>query len=73
MAHFSNFSHFILKETSNAKSELVLLERVPRFCLRPVLYDRNFANIFFIAKYNFIYYWLLMPNLVSFYAKLNEI
>ena len=42
---------YILKETSNSKSELVLLDWTPDLYLRFVLYDIRFANIFIIAKY----------------------
>ena len=41
--------HNILKETSNAKSDLVLLEWTPRLCLRFVLYDMRLVNTFIIA------------------------
>ena len=39
----------ILKETSNAKSQLVLLEWTPCLCLRFVLYDMRLGNTFIIA------------------------
>ena len=65
--------HSILKETSNAKSELVLLEWTPRLCLRFVLSDMSMLNTFIVAMYDVMYYTLLMPTLVAFYAKLNEI
>ena len=62
----------ILKETSNAKSELVLLEWTPRSRQPFVLNDIRLVNIFIIAMYGIMNYSLLMPNLVAFYAKLNE-
>ena len=63
----------ILKETSNAKSELVLLEWIPCLYLCFVVYDMRPVNTFFIAMYGVINYMLLTPNMVAFYAKLNEI
>ena len=63
----------ILKETSNAKSELVLLERTPRLCLRFVLYGMRLVNTFSISNFGVMNYSLLMPNLIAIYAKLNEI
>ena len=62
----------ILKETSNAKSELVLLEWTSRSRQPFVLNDIRLVNIFIIALYGIMNYSLLMPNLVAFYAKLNE-
>ena len=50
----------MLRETSNAKSKLVLLERTLCLCLRFVLYG--------VMNYS-----LFMPELISFYTKLNEI
>ena len=64
---------YILKKTSNAKSELVLLEWTFHLCLRFVLYDMRLVNSFIIAIYGVIDYSLLMPTVVAFYAKLNEI
>ena len=64
---------YILKETSNAKSEFVLLEWTPRLCLCFVLYDMGLVNTFIIVMYDVMNYWLLRPNLVAFYAKPNEI
>ena len=49
-------------ETSNAKSELVLLEWIPRLCLHFVLYDMRLVNTFIIAMYGVMYCLLLMPN-----------
>ena len=40
----------------------------PSFALRFVLYDMRLVNTFIIA----IYGDMIMPNLVAFYAKLNE-
>ena len=40
---------YVLKETSNAKSELLLLEWTPPLCLRFVLYDMRLLNTFTIA------------------------
>ena len=39
-------SRNILEETSNAKSELVLLEWTPRLCLCFVVYDMRLVNTF---------------------------
>ena len=64
---------YILKETSNAKSEFVLLEWTPRLCPCFMLYDMRLVNTFIIAMYGVINYALLMPNVIVFYAKLNEI
>ena len=66
-------NEIILEETSNAKSEHVLLHWTPRLCLRFVLYDMSFVNTFFFAMYNVMNYPLLMLILVAFYAKLNKI
>ena len=66
-----NANSYILKETSNAKSDLVLLEWTPRLCLRFVLYDMRLVNI--IAMYGVMNQLFLMPNLIAFHAKLNEI
>ena len=63
----------ILKETSNAKSERMLLECTPRFCLRPVLYDMRLVNIFIIVMYDVMSYLFLTPNLVASFTKLHEI
>ena len=63
----------ILKETSNAKSGLMLLIWPHVFFLRFVLYDMRLVNAFIITMYGVMNYSLLMPNLVAFYAKLNEI
>ena len=41
----------ILKETSNAKFELVVLKWTSRLCLRFVLYDMRLVNTFIIAMY----------------------
>ena len=57
----------ILKETFNAKSELVLMEWTPRLFLSFVLYDIRLVNTFIIAMYGVMNYSLLMPNLVAFY------
>ena len=64
---------YILRETSNAKSELVLLKWATRLCLRIVLYDKRLVNIFITAMYGVMYYLLLTQNLIAIYAKLNEI
>ena len=64
---------YILKETSNAKSELVLLELTPGLCQCFVLYDMRLVNTFITAMYGVMNCSLLMPVLVAFYAKLNEI
>ena len=58
----------IVKETSNAKSELVLWEQTPCSCLCFVLYDMRHVNTFIIAMYGVMNYSLLMPKLVVFYA-----
>ena len=52
----------ILTETSNAKSEPVLLEWTPRLCLRFVLYDMSLVNTFIIAIYSVMNYSLHIPN-----------
>ena len=52
----------ILKETSNAKSELVLLAWTSCLCLRFVLYDMSLVNTFIIAMYCVMNYSLPMPN-----------
>ena len=52
----------ILKNTSNAKSELVLLEWTPRLCLRFVLYDMSLVNIFIIAMFGVMNYSLHVPS-----------
>ena len=44
-------SQHILKETSNEKSELVLLEWTPRLCLVFVLYNTRLVTTFIIAMY----------------------
>ena len=62
----------ILKETSNAESERMILECTPQFCLHPVLYDMRLVNTFIIVRYDVMSYSLLSPKLVAFYAKLNE-
>ena len=64
---------FLTKETSSAKSELVLMEWAPRLCLCFVLYDMRLVNTFIIAKYCVMNYSLVIPNTVAFYVKLNEI
>ena len=64
---------YTLKEISNAKSELVLLEWTPRLCLHFVLYDMKLVNTFIIAMHGFLNYSLLMLNAVASYAKLDEI
>ena len=58
----------ILKETSDAKSEIVLWEWTPPLCLRFVLNDMRLVTTFIIAMYGD----MIMPKLVAFYAKLNE-
>ena len=62
----------ILKETSNVKSELVLLEWTPRLCLHFVLYDMRLVNTFIIAMYGVMNNSLLVPNLINCDAKLHE-
>ena len=62
-----------LKGNSNVKSELVLLEWIPRLYQRFVLNDMRLINTFIIAMYGAMNYSLLMPNLLTFYARLNEI
>ena len=52
----------ILKGTSNAKSELVLLEWTPRLCLCFVLYYMCLVNTFIIALYGVMNYSLHMSN-----------
>ena len=75
---FESFQPFgyirIVKETSTAKYELMLFERTPRFYLFPVLYAMSHANIFIIVMHGVMNmnYSLLMPDLVSFYAKLMK-
>ena len=64
---------YILKEISNAISELVLLQWAPRLCLRFVLYGMRLVNSFIIVMCGVMNYSLLMQNLVAFFAKLNEI
>ena len=59
---FTSLCAYILKETSNAKSELVLLEWTPRLCLRFVLYDMSLVNTFIIALYGVMNYLLHSPN-----------
>ena len=54
--------YYILKETSNAKSELMLLEWAPLLCLCFVQYDMRFINNLIIAMYDIMNYSLLMPN-----------
>ena len=66
-------NYSVLKKTSNAKSELVLLEMTPRLCLPFVLNDMRLINTYIITQYGVMNYSSLMPNLVAFYAKLNEI
>ena len=51
----------------------MLLEWTPGLCLCFVLYDIRLVNTFIIAMYGIMNFLLLMPNLVVFYAKLNEI
>ena len=63
----------ILKKTFDAKSEFVLLESTPHLCLRFVFYDMRLVNTSIIAMYDIMNYSLLIPNLVAFNAKLNEI
>ena len=63
----------ILQETSNPKSELVLLEWTPRLCLLFVLYDVRLFNTIIITLYGVMNYCFLMPNSVTFYVILNEI
>ena len=63
---------YILKETSNANTELVVLERTPRLCLRFVLFDMRHVNTFIIVMYGVMNYLLLRPNLAAFYETLNE-
>ena len=62
---------YILKETSKAKSELVLLEWTTCLYQCFVLYDMRIVNTFNIV-YRVMNYSLLMPKLVSFYAKLKN-
>ena len=57
----------------HAKPELVLSQWNPRLCLCFMLYDMRFVNTFIIAMYVVMDYSLFMPDLVKFYAKLNEI
>ena len=61
-----------LKKTSNAKSELVLSES-PCTCLHFVPYNMRLVNIFIITMYGVMKYSLLMSNLVTFCAKLDDI
>ena len=65
--------HYILKETYNAKSELALLEWTLHLCLRFVLYHMRLVNTFIISMYGIVNYLLIMPKLVSFYAKQQNI
>ena len=51
----------------------MLLEWTPRLCLRFVLYGMRLVNRFIIVMYGVMKDLLLMPNLVVFYAKLNEL
>ena len=60
-------------DTEILLSELVFLELTPRLCLRFVLCDIRLNNIFTTAMSCVMNYSLLMPNLVAFYAKMNEI
>ena len=64
---------YILKETSNAKSELLVIEWTPRLCLCFVLFHMRLVNIYIIAINGVMNYSLLRPNVVAFYAKQNEI
>ena len=64
---------YVLKETSNAKSELVLLEWTPCLCLCFVLYGIRLVNTFIVAMYGVINYSLPLSKLVAFCAKLSEI
>ena len=52
----------ILKETSNEKSELVLLEWTARLCRHFVLCDMSLVNTFIIAIYDVMNYLLHVPN-----------
>ena len=54
----------ILKKTSNAKYELVLLEWTTHSCLRLVLYEYETCEHFFITAmiYGIMNYSLLVPN-----------
>ena len=63
---------YVLQETSNAKSELVLLEWTPRLCLHFVLYDMRLVSTLIIAVYGAMNYSLLTPILIELVAKLNE-
>ena len=47
---------FLLKETLNAKSQLVLVEWAPCLCLRFVLYDMRLCNTFIIVMYGVMNY-----------------
>ena len=58
--------YYILKETSHAKSKLVLSEWTPRLCLCFVLYNMRLIKTFIIAMYSVMNYSLLMLNLVAF-------
>ena len=50
----------------------MLLEWIPRLSLGYELYGLCFLYTFIIAMYVVMNYPLRMPNLVAFYAKLNE-
>ena len=52
----------ILKETSNEKSELVLLEWTARLRRHFVLCDMSLVNTFIIAIYDVMKYLLHVPN-----------
>ena len=58
---------------ANAKSEPMFVEWTLRLCPRFVLYDMRLVNTFIIAMYGVMSNWSLIPNLVPFYTKLNEI
>ena len=58
--HFLQYFSYILKETSNANSELVLLDWTLHLCLRFVLYDMSLVNNFIIAMCGVMNY--LLPN-----------
>ena len=62
-----------IQDTEILHTDLVLLEWTLHLCLHFVLYDMRSVNMLIIAKYGVMNYSLLMPNLVAFNAKLNEI
>ena len=60
----------VLEETSNTKYELAFCGMDPSFVSRFVLYDMRLVNTSLLGVMN---YSLLMPNLIAFYAELNEV